>query len=90
MDITTLAESVSCWLVCAPLLSRSRRFRLSESLCEGVDKELEALGIQIRQFQEEPIARRRLDGAIDIEPLEDVLDYPDGLHPTRRQTAADR
>jgi hypothetical protein len=59
-----------------------------EGLGEGVHKELEALGIQIGQLEEKPIARCRLDSAIDIEPLKDVLDCPDGLHPTRRQTAA--
>ena len=59
-----------------------------EGLCEGVHKELEALGIQIGQFQDEPSARRWLYGARDIEPFQDVVYGPDGLHPTRRQTAA--
>jgi hypothetical protein len=35
---------------------------------------------RIGELQEEPLACRRLHGAIDIEPLEDVLDRPHRLH----------
>jgi hypothetical protein len=51
-----------------------------ESLGEGIHEELEALGIQIRQFQEEPLTRRGFHGPIDIEPLKHVLYHADGLH----------
>jgi hypothetical protein len=51
-----------------------------ESLGEGIHEELEALGIQIRQFQEEPLTRRGFHGPIDIEPLKHVLHHADGLH----------
>ena len=47
---------------------------------EGVDEDLETLRVQIRQFQEEPLAGRGRHGAIDIKPLEDVLDRPHRLH----------
>jgi hypothetical protein len=57
-------------------------------LCEGVHNELEALGMQLRPFPEEPIARRRLYGAIARAPRRGRLNGPDGRHPTRRQTAA--
>lgn len=36
----------------------------------------------MRQLQEEPVARRRLHGTVDIQPLEDLLDRPHGLHAT--------
>jgi hypothetical protein len=62
-----------------------------EDLGEGIQEELEALRVEIRQLQEEPIARGRLDRPIDIEPLEDMLDAPDGLHAARGEApAADR
>jgi len=62
-----------------------------ESVREGVDEELEHRGVQIRQLEEEPVTRRRLHGAIDIEPLEDMLDRANRLHPTRGEaSAADR
>jgi hypothetical protein len=46
---------------------------------EGVDEQLKALGVQIGQFQEEPFTGGGLYGAIDIEPLKDVLDCANGL-----------
>jgi hypothetical protein len=51
-----------------------------EGLCEGLHEELEALDIQIRQFQEEPLTRRGFHGPIDGEPLKHVLHHADGLH----------
>jgi hypothetical protein len=45
-----------------------------EGLREGVDEELEHLGVQVRPLQEEPVTRGGLHGAIDVEPLEKVLD----------------
>jgi hypothetical protein len=54
-----------------------------EGLGEGIQEDLEALGIEIRQLQEEPLARGRLYGAIDIPPLEDMLHRAHRLHATR-------
>jgi hypothetical protein len=59
-----------------------------EGLCKGIDEELKALGVQIRQFQEEASTRRGLHGAGDVEPLKDVLHRANGPHPTGRETAA--
>jgi hypothetical protein len=64
---------------------------VGEGVREGIDEELEHLGVQIRQLEEEPGTRRRLHGAIDIVPLEDLLDRSHRLHPTRGEAlAADR
>jgi hypothetical protein len=41
------------------------------------------LRMQIWQFQEEPVAGRGLHGAIDVEPLEDVLHGATGLDAPR-------
>jgi hypothetical protein len=62
-----------------------------ESRREGVDEALEAFGVQIGQFQEEPLAGGGLHGAIDIEPLKDVLDGTKRLDAVSREApAADR
>ncbi len=50
---------------------------------EGLDEELEAFGVQTGQFEKEPVACRRLHRAIDVEPFEDMLHAPDGLHTAR-------
>jgi hypothetical protein len=64
---------------------------VGEGVREGIDEELEHLGVQIRQLEEEPLTRRRLHGAIHIAPLEDMLDRAHRLHPTRGEApAADR
>gem|GEM_PF-1574388 len=47
---------------------------VGEGVRERVDEELEHLGVQIRRLEAEPVTRRWLHGAIDIEPLEDMLD----------------
>jgi hypothetical protein len=52
---------------------------------EGIDKELEACGVQIGQFEKEPVTGRRLHRAIDVEPFEDMLHAPDGLHAIGRE-----
>jgi hypothetical protein len=54
-------------------------------LCEGVDEKLKALGVQIWQFQEAPVASGGLHGAIDIAPFEDVLDCANGLDTMGRE-----
>jgi hypothetical protein len=47
----------------APLLSRSRRFkRFGEGPGDGMQEDREALRVESRQLQEEPVARRRLHG----------------------------
>ena len=50
---------------------------------EGIDEDLEAFGVQLGQFEKEPIACRRLHRAIDVEPFEGMLHAPDGLHTAR-------
>ena len=47
---------------------------IGEDLREGVDEELEHLGVQIGQLQKEPLTCGGLHSAIDVEPLEDTLD----------------
>ena len=54
-----------------------------EDLGEGIQEELEALRVERRQLQEEPVARGRLHGAIDIQPLEDMLHRANRLHAAR-------
>jgi hypothetical protein len=61
---------------------------VGEGLREGVDEELEHRGVQIGQFQKEAVARGRLHGAIDVEPLEDMLNGANRLHPTRGEAPA--
>jgi hypothetical protein len=47
----------------APLLSRSRRFKRSrEGPGDGMQEDREALRVESRQIQGEPVARRRLHG----------------------------
>ena len=52
---------------------------------EGIEEELEAFRVQIGPCEEEPVACRRLHRAIDVEPFEDRLPAPDGLHTARRE-----
>jgi hypothetical protein len=61
---------------------------VGERLREGVDEELERVGVQIGQFQEKPVACGRGDGTVDGEPFESVLDQPHGLDPRGGQSAA--
>ena len=61
---------------------------LREGLRKGIDEELGHLGVQRWQLEAEAMARGRLDRAIDIEPLEDLLDGPNGLHPPGGEPAA--
>jgi hypothetical protein len=56
-----------------------------EGLRKGVDEELEHLGVQVRQLQKEPVTRGGLHGAIDVEPLEKVLDRAYRLYPLGRE-----
>jgi len=55
---------------------------VGEGLREGIDEELEHLGVQIGQLQKEPVTRGGLYRAIDVEPLEDMLDGSNRLHAT--------
>ncbi len=57
-------------------------------LGECVHKDLEGVGIQIRQFQKEALARSRGYSAVDVEPLAGVLDQPYWLDATGREPAA--
>jgi hypothetical protein len=58
-----------------------------EGLGEGVQEDLEALCVEIRQLQEEPVARRRLHGAVNIPPLENMLDRANRLHAARGEAS---
>lgn len=57
-------------------------------LRECVNKDLEIVGIQVRQFQKEALTTGRGHRTIHVEPLEDVLDRAYGLYTTRSQPAA--
>jgi hypothetical protein len=61
---------------------------VGEGLGEGVDEELETLGVEIWQFEEEPRSRRGRHSTIDVEPLENVLDRPHGLDTARRKASS--
>jgi hypothetical protein len=56
-----------------------------EGLREGLDEELEQLGVQRGPLQQEPVPCGGFHGAIDIEPLEGMLDGSDRLHTTGGQ-----
>jgi hypothetical protein len=49
---------------------------------ERLDADWEGVGIQIRELQEEALARGWGHGPIDVEPLEGVLDQSHGLDAT--------
>ena len=51
-----------------------------EGLGEGIDEDLEALGIPRRPFQEKPLTGRRLHSAIAVEPVKDMRHHAHGLH----------
>lgn len=55
---------------------------------ESVDEELKALSVHIGQFEEEPLTGGGRHGAIDIEPLKDVLDCANGLDALGREAPA--
>jgi hypothetical protein len=56
---------------------------VGKGLCEGVNEELTQLRIQIRQFQEAPVAGHGRHGAVDVEPLEHVWHWAQGLDAPR-------
>jgi hypothetical protein len=75
----------------AAIVEEQERQAVRESRREGVDEDLEAFRVQIRPFQEEPLAGRGRHGAIDIAPLADVLHRANRLHATPREAPpADR
>jgi hypothetical protein len=47
---------------------------VGEGLYEGVDDERAQLGVQLGPRQREPVARGGLDGALDVEPRQAMLD----------------
>jgi hypothetical protein len=61
---------------------------VGERVREGVDAELAHLGVQIGPRAEAPVTRRRLHGAIDIAPREDLLDRSNRRHPTCGEASA--
>jgi hypothetical protein len=77
--------------MCAAVISEQDVEAVGKCVGERIDEDLEGVGIQVRELQEETRPRRGLHGAIDVEPFEDVLDCADGLHPTSgKAPAADR
>jgi hypothetical protein len=72
----------------ATVLQEQEIQAVREGLGKGIDEELKALSIQIRQFREEASPCRGLHGAMDVEPLKDMLYRADWLHPTGREMAA--
>jgi hypothetical protein len=56
---------------------------VSEGLGEGIAGELEPGRLEIRPFQEEALAGRRLHGAVDVEPCEDLRDGATRPHAPR-------
>ena len=74
--------------MCPAIIEEQEVETRGESRCERVNEELKHLRIQIRPFQEEPLAGYRLHGAIDVEPFEDVLHGADRLYAPRREAAA--
>jgi hypothetical protein len=69
-----------------PIVQQEDIQAVSEGLGEGIDEELEHVRIQIWQFQEEALARRRLHSAIDAGPCEDMRHRANRLDATRSET----
>lgn len=61
---------------------------LRAGLGEGIQEDLKALGVEIRQLQEEALAGGGLHGAIDREPLVAMLYRTHRLHPTGGEASA--
>jgi hypothetical protein len=59
-----------------------------EGVGEGMQEDLEAVCLERGQLQEAPVARRRLYGTIDSQPLEPRLHRAHWLHATRGEAAA--
>jgi hypothetical protein len=85
-DVRGGAELLGCMR--ATVVQEQEIQAVGEGLREGVDEELKAVSVQIRQLEEEARARGRLDRAIDVEPLKDMLHRADGLYPPGGETAA--
>jgi hypothetical protein len=85
-DVRGEAEPLGCMR--ATVVQEQEIQAVREGLRKGVDEELKAISVQIRQLEEEALARGRLDRAIDVEPLKDVRHRADGLYPPGRETAA--
>jgi hypothetical protein len=75
----------------AAVVQQQEMQAVRERLCTQIDEDLEVRRIQIRPFQEEPLARGGLDRTIHLAPLEDVLYRPDRWYTARGEApAADR
>lgn len=81
VHVVRQGEPLGC--MCPAMVHKEDIQAVSEGLGEGVDEELEHVRIEIRQFQEEALARRGFHGAIDVEPFEDMLHRANRLHTTR-------
>jgi hypothetical protein len=60
--------------MCSTIVQQEDIQAVGKGLREGLDEELEHLGVQIGQLQKEPVSCGWFHGAIDIEPLEGMLD----------------
>jgi hypothetical protein len=69
----------------APRVQAPEVAAVREGRRDGRDEALEACGVQRGPFETEPLASRRLHRAIDVEPCEDMVHAPDGLHARGRE-----
>ena len=68
--------------MCAAVIYEQDVEAVGKRVGECIDEDLEGVGIQIRELQEEALARGWGHGPIDVEPLEGVLDQPHWLDAT--------
>ena len=66
-----------------PIIQEHDMQAVRARLRKEVDNDLEHLGMQSGPFQEAPFSRDCLYGAIDVEPLEDMLNLTERLHAAR-------
>jgi hypothetical protein len=72
----------------ATVIQKEEVQAVGNGLGEGIDEELDALGVAIRSFEEKPCARGRGHSTIDIAPGKDVRHCVDGLHPAIHAASA--
>ena len=65
--------------MCPAIVQQEAVQAVGEGVGERINEDVQQVCIQIWPFREEPVARDRLHGAIDGEPVEDMLDRSDGL-----------
>lgn len=72
----------------ATIVEEQEMEAVGKGVGEGIEAELEPLGVEIRQLEEEPLAGGGLHGAIDREPPKDVLDGANGRNAVSREASA--